>query len=184
MMQYASEDMLRDYLEDSDAVPSRVFGSLLTRATSLLNERLRFAFGGDVEIRYLDVGFVTRLRLPIPGASTVLTVLEDGIELESDEYELDPERGLFLTRLDSDTVIRWTPGPRAVRVTYAPALPPPALQQACLELAVELWRGKTAGYADTIGVAGSNEQRYSGAFSAATRSLLRDLRRTYGIDRP
>lgn len=181
-MTYASEDALDIYLEMNE-MPVEVKGSVLARAYSMINDELGFVFGGDAVQRTFTVGAETdTIWLPSPGAQSVTLVTEDGVDLDTDgtAYELDPDTGAFILRLDSGEAAYWTEGNRIVTVVYTPTAAPDSLVQAELVEAVRIWRGKTAGYSGVIGVEGVNELKYDRAFAPSTWRTIEKLQAKYG----
>lgn len=178
-MSYASVDELRTRLPLDANTPPEVFGWLLDDISNAFDEHMEVSFDGEVHSVWLDGGR-PRLWLPRPGAALnqIMTVIEDGGTLDLSDYELDPGDGLFLTRLDADGQPQnWTAGKRIVRVTYTAKSAPGSLRQACLDEAVNAWKGRSAGRSGTVG---ENGTRYAKAFSDDTRSLLRRLKARYG----
>lgn len=182
-MSYANEDQLAVYAPNDTFTPE-VAGRLLSAATNTLDEQLTFSFGGDLVTHVADGGASTRILLPPPGAAAIITVVEGGITLASALYEVDPRKRRRLLRLDVDGLpVLWASGRRNITVTYAPTPAPEALVEACLEVAVIIWRGAPAGFADTVGVQGSTEMTYRRALPDSARLLLRSLRDQYGVVR-
>lgn len=184
-MSYATPAQFVAYMRFDDGEDPTLLQAVLTRAHSAITRELGFRFQ-DVTAafsltRKLDGDGEAELYLPSPGAAAITSVTEDGTLLASGLYELDPERGRFIVRLDSDgAVATWPSGRRVIQVAWTPLAAPDALVEAEIEEAIRLWRGKEAGFSDVVGVAGSNEVVYAKAFTAATARLLKNLKRDYG----
>lgn len=179
-MSYATVTALRVILPEESATSNATLQTYLDSAKSMIDADLGFAFDGTrLTVRVNSDGEI-ELFLPAPGAQSVSAVTEIDTALTTSDWELDSVEGRYLTRLDaSGYPIAWAEGRRVISVTYIPRTCPKALVQAELVEAVRLWRGKTAGYSDVIGVAGSNEVAYARTFAPSTRTLLDNLKRKY-----
>lgn len=73
---------------------------------------------------------------------------------------------------------RWLPGvPYTVSATYGWGEAPDDIKQACLEIAIAMYRGRDAGYSDVVGTAGSGgEIGYVGKYSKRADAILRRYR--------
>lgn len=72
----------------------------------------------------------------------------------------------------------WLPGvPYTVSATYGWGAAPADIKQACLEIAVAIYRGRDAGYSDVVGTAGSGgEVAYVGKYSKRADATLKRYR--------
>jgi hypothetical protein len=181
---YTDVEHLMDALDlrTADTDTKRRLGELIVRVSGEFDRILLFDFDGDTQSRVLDGTGGPQLWLPPPGAGDVQSVVENGVVVGPEEYEIERVFGRSLTRLTSSGALSsWTDRSRGITVTYTPNLPPPDLEEYCIRECVRSWQGKAAGYPDVVGVAGSNERTYTRAFAPGTMEGLRAIARTYGV---
>lgn len=178
---YATVQQIRGRLPEDSDVSDTYFAQLLAMVHSHMEEKLEFSFEGDARTRYVYSAGATELWLPPPGADDVASVVEDGVTLvDETDYELDPEHGRFLLRLDADgEPTAWATGRRVVQVTWTPRRVPEALVLAEIVETVRLKVAQSGGFGDAIGVEGSTSIVFKKAFSSITYDLIEDVRRNY-----
>lgn len=75
--------------------------------------------------------------------------------------------------------LAWREGiPYEVSATFGYASVPPDIKEACLEIAVRMWRAKDAGFSDVVGVEGSGAVGYNGALPNMVKRILDRYRET------
>lgn len=71
------------------------------------------------------------------------------------------------------TGLVWREGvPYAVSATYGYSSVPSDIKEACLQIAVRMWRAKDAGFSDVVGVEGSGAVGYNGALPNMVKRIL------------
>lgn len=169
-------------LEVPDAETMKQLGGLIDRVSSLMDGVMGFTFELDPGPMILDGPGASRLLLPAPGAAQVLSLVESGVTLIASQYALEPRMGRYLDRLDAaGAPTLWTSTPRGITITTIPTPPPADLEEICIEECVRRWQGRAAGYPDVVGVAGSNERRYTRAFAPGNYEDLQRIGRDYGV---
>lgn len=184
MSAYTTAERLLEYmeLEADDPTTVRQLGALIERVSGLLDATMGLSFGGGPLTVTMTGGLDPYLWLPAPGASDVVSVIEQAHALvEGTDFVLDQAAGQYLLRLDALGAVRlWSDLSRSIVVTYAPSLAPASLEEVCLEECVRRWQGRAAGYPDVVGT-GSEARRYTKAFAPGTLDVLASLSRTYGV---
>lgn len=169
-------------LEVPDAETTKQLGGLIDRVSNRMDGVLGFTFELDPGTVILDGPGTSRLMLPAPGASTVLSIVEAGVTLAPGLYVLQPRTGQYIDRLDASGALSWwTATPRGITVTTIPSAPPADLEQICIVECVRSWQGRAAGYPDVVGVQGSNERRYSREWAPGNYEALERISRDYGV---
>lgn len=186
---YATVDQIRAELPDDDETAGTSFAELLQAVHDAMQKELELQFGGDPIARWVYSGGDEKLYLPPPGhdLDATITVVEEGTTLVRDtDYELDPDHGRWLLRLDEDgEPTTWCAGRRKVYVTYVPSPPPASLIEAEIIETVRLKQAGKGGYTDTIGVdlsaggQGTTQLVFAKAFTAYTSRAIDNARRAY-----
>lgn len=170
-MAYASVAELREYL---DQVPSGApvdarLQSVLNRASAIIDREIGFSFGTAAATTRTVYGDGTDyLRPPafVSGSVTAVTTLSgytvpgyverEGFLVVTYADTLGPYRGVTALVGRGAPVGGWLFGvPYAVAATFGYSSTPPDIVEACLEIAVDLWRFKDAGSIKSVGVEGA-----------------------------
>jgi hypothetical protein len=164
-------------LETADVETVTQLGGLIDRVSSLMDGVLGFTFELDPGTLTLDGSGVGLLYLPAPGAQQVMSIVENGVTLDPSDYALQRRYGQYIQRLGGF----WTINTGGIVLTYLPSIPPPALEEICIEVCVKRWGGRSAGFTRVVGVEGSNERLYSFGFTQANLDDLHRISRDYGL---
>ncbi len=194
-MSYATvNDILAELPQITDTVSNRaVLQNKLDAATAVIDAKLGFSFGDDAVGTQIVYGDDTVYLYPptfVTGSVTGVTtitgidvpdyVVKDGMLIVVDADGVIPDRGI----LDAYGIggLRWQLGvPYTVAATFGYASVPADIKEACLQIAVRLWRAKDAGYSDVVGVEGSGAVGYNGALSNFTKMVLDKYRETRSL---
>lgn len=204
-MAYATVAQLREYLKSlptqqgtPNASPGNitatdaVLTSILDRATSMVEQHNGFSFAAYPSASAKSVLTYRSqfLYLPPHEAGSVTTVVDNGTTVASTEYDVllssDGRREYLALKGSVYSLAVWS-GRRATITAkwgYGPA--PAAIVEACLELAVNIWRGASKGmFSDLIGVdpvgnsIGGGGVAYSGFMTRAIREVLASVKTSY-----
>lgn len=144
--------MLRTRLKTEQATTDSTLNEYIKATHSKIVLALGFDYPRKVQERTLDATRDPVLVLPGAGALRILSVVENDTTLTADDYELDPDDGRYLRRLDTNgKSMDWICGDRKIVVRYLPARPPEALVDAEMVESVRAYRGAQSGYADRMG---------------------------------
>lgn len=175
--QYCDDKELRAALPLDSQSKTANFADLITEVSDAFDQVLGFSYGGPVRVARLDGNGLPKLMLPRPGAGSITTIVEAGLTLDATQYELEPELGRYVLRLDSaGAPSAWREGARSIVVTYAPMEHPESLRQACIREVVKIYRSRQMGHAKTIGSPRISELAYADVFEPATMGLLKTLK--------
>lgn len=178
----ATRKQIRAVLIQDGDTPDEVIDDHIIRRHNRIEVALGFGYPRETQVRRLDATDDSVLILPGPGASSIVSVVEDGTTLTADDdYELEPG-GRSLLRLDSENRPKdWLAGRRNIVVTFVPQRAPEALIDAEVIEVVRSIRGAQSGYADRIGVDNESSIPYSHSLSKDTRDLIADLKKGDGV---
>ena len=173
MTPYATMDNLKSYLNQlnqaggSSEISPTTLANILERATSIIRTAVRnelrdpiFDFSASTVLapRSLNAGYGVFFPLPPHVVGSVSSVLDSaGMPVTAYVEQLAPPRYGDL-RHTGDLWSDVSPAGWAGRYTvmaqwgYGPV--PPSFTELCLEIAVDIWRKKDAGFFPEIGVAG------------------------------
>lgn len=172
---FATRSQVYDFLdqETPDAAKDRLIDFLREDIHSRFERALEFVYARDVQTRPLDGRSDPKLWLPGFGADTIQEVTEAGEVLDVANYELDPEHGRYLTRLDDDGLpINWARGRRNITVEYVPVDVPPAIRGAEAEEVARSFGAVKAAFMDRSGGDGGAAVHHTGTFSLRTYDTL------------
>lgn len=185
--QYCDEDELRRALPLDASTPTATFADLISEVSSGFTAVLGFEYGGPARRVLLNGSGLERLMLPRPGAGggPLGVVEENGAVLDPALFELEPELGRYVLRLDAvGKPAAWPLGIRTIVVNYAPAQAPPIVRSLCKVECVRLYRGRQAGHARVIGTPGVSQLVYSSGFEPSTIEMLERIRFEVGNGGP
>lgn len=196
-MAYATVEQLRGYLtkvpagEENDTL----LGNVLDRATSIVDAVLGFSFDGYTSgtTRVVYVGYGTPyLVLPVHEAGSVtLVTTAAGNDLAGYWQELSD--GTLYAAGASGALGYWWGGsvgllPAAWGYSYTVTAnwgygdPPDSIVEVTLELAVNIWRGRTKGlFSDVVGVEGQGAVTvgYQGALTNQQKMIVQAVKAQY-----
>lgn len=198
-MAYATVAQLREYLQSlptangspnataaAVAAKDATLTSVLDRATGMIDEHNGFSFAaypGSATAKTIITSRTEYLFLPPHQTGSITSVVDNGSTVASTAYTVhtsDDGRREYLVLTGTEFSRAVWSGRHAVVTAkwgYGPA--PVAVVEACLELAVNIWRGSTKGmFSDLIGVdpvgisVGGGGVAYSGFMTRAIRDVL------------
>jgi len=192
-MAYATVAQLREYLPSlptangspnataaAVAAKDATLTSVLDRATAMIDEHNGFSFAaypGTATAKTIITSRTEYLFLPPHQTGSITTVVDNGTTVAATAYTIhtsDDGRREYLVLTGTEYSRAVWSGRHAVVTAkwgYGPA--PTAVVEACLELAVNIWRGSTKGmFTDIIGVEGQGSVVYSGFMTRAIRDVL------------
>lgn len=179
MTLYCTEEDIRFALPLDQQTKAVDFGNLIRDVSDAFDRLLGFGYGGDVRTVKLSGMGDERLMLPRPGAfeKGLSSIYENGVPLAPANYELEPDFGRYVLRLDDNAEpSTWREGRRNIQVTYTPRPCPDSLSQRCTVECVRLYRSRQMGHARTIGAPGLSRLEYPDGFEPVTMSLLAALK--------
>jgi hypothetical protein len=169
---------------------------ILDRVTEIIDQELGYSFGTAATSTRVVYGDGTDYLLPpafVAGSVTGVTapsgysvpsyVELDGILVVKDSSGvLAPITGRS-TLSGSIPTGNWLPGvPYTVSANFGYGSVPKDIVEACLEVAVRIWKGRDAGFSDVVGVEGSGAVGYNGKFPALVKEILANRQqRSMGI---
>lgn len=174
--------------DERDAAYSTLEDSIIPRAEDIVQKELGVTFSAygspSTKAIYSDGG--RAIYLPPHQAGSVSAVRAGdatATPIDASAYVYDagtsalyvvgtgPYRPSYLPR--------WSAGLYTVTATWGVGPAPDAVKEVCLELAVNLWRGKDRGMWTEV-VGGETAQlRFTGGLTKAQRDILRNVRRAY-----
>lgn len=172
MSSYATVQELRDYLkqvEQSTETTSPMLVTILARATSIIRTAIRnelrdriFDFDSDTPAaitRSINAGYSVYLALPphtIGSITSVIKTSSAAAVVGYTEQTTSPHYGAL--RLTGDAWAITAPslwaGWYTVTAAWGYGVVPANINELCLEIAVDIWRKKDAGFFAEIGTAG------------------------------
>lgn len=187
MTLYCTEEDLRFALPLDQQTKPVDFGNLIRDVSDAFDRVLGFGYGGDVRTVKLSGMGCDRLMLPRPGAfaNGLSSIYENGVPLAPANYELEPDFGRYVLRLDDTAnVTTWREGRRNIQVTYTPRQCPDSLSQRCVVECVRIYRSRQMGHARQIGAPGLSRLEYRDGFEPVTIALLDALKWEAGSGGP
>lgn len=191
-------EQLGDYLEQVDTTAdATLLEAVIGRAESIVDEYLGFTFAGydaTATERVITAYGTSVLVLPPHEAGSVTQVTLEGSTTLLTDWTEDSTSGNLTFEgwlpFGSSTYGLawgafspfgyWGPGRYAVTAKWGYGTAPAALEEVCLELAVNIWRGRDKGmWADVIGVEGSGGLRFTGGVTNQQRAILDSIREKY-----
>lgn len=196
-MSYATVAHLRAELKNQVTVGAATDAELqrkLDAATAIIDSEIGFSIVvANAPSTQIVLGDGTIYLQPsrfVPGSVTAVSssasvtipdyIEQDGSLVVADASGAVPLQWDSLQRIYGTLEsLRWQPGvPYTVHATFGYAAIPADLQEACLQIAVRMWRGRDAGYSDVVGVEGSGAVGYNGALPAMVKRILATYRQT------
>jgi hypothetical protein len=188
-MSYATVEELRAYLTqvNTTTADTTLLQAVLDRATDIIDKALGFSFAAypAASAKVIAHAGGSTLNLPAHQVGTVTVVADNsGSTVLSTTYAEDATGDLYFTtnNYPYGTSLQglplWSPGRYTVTAVwgYGPT-PPESIVQVCLEVAVNIWRGKDRGmWTEVVGVEGSGGLRFTGGLTNQQRSILAAVR--------
>lgn len=205
---YATIPEIKEYLSQvaGDNTNDKVLGKALARATSMIDEALGFSFGKyDVVTEELSGDYAegTKVITSWGGAYLQLPPHEVGSEavdlavigpdgettIPTTEYQEQVDGSLYAVQLATigqtlysagRYIVGWAPGRYTITANWGYGAPPDAIKEVCLELAVNIWRGRDRGmWTDVVGVEGSGGLRFTGGLTNQQRAIIESVYSRY-----
>lgn len=157
-----------------------VLQAVLDRATQILDTAIGYSLATSVSGSQVVYGDGTAYLVPAACLTVSGVTAPSGYDIP--DYVL---RDGMLILTDSAGVLvpeayagrgpvpAWREGvPYTVAGTFGYAAVPDDIVEACLEIAVRLWRGRSSGFSDVVGVEGGGAVGYEKAFPAMVRHTI------------
>jgi hypothetical protein len=185
-MSYATVEELRAYLSQVGTTTgdTEQLQDVLDRATDMIDQALGFAFAaypGSATTKTITHTGGSTLYLPPHQAGTVTVVTDPWADTITSTYYAEDDHGNLYTTAENypygahgGVVGLFAPGRYVVTAKWGHGPAPASIVEVCLELAVNIWRGKDRGmWTETIGVDGEGGLRFTGGMTSQQRSILR-----------
>lgn len=164
--------------------------AIIPRAEDMVQKAVGLTFGAytSATVKSVLTDATSLLTLPPHQAGSVTVVNAGGSVISPTTYAEDDDGHLYLITDTSwygyfsprRNTIEWGSGRYLITANWGIGPAPDSVKQVCLEVAVNLWRGKDRGmWADTIGVDGSGGLRFTGGLTPAQAQILKNVRRAY-----
>lgn len=196
-MAYASVDDIREYLPqvETSGATEVLLEAVLDRATKIIDTELGFAFGTAAIGTRVVYGDGTDYLLPpafVTGSVTAITTLtgytvpsyveQEGMLVVKTVAGVIAPIYSYPTLTGFRGVGGWLSGvPYTVAATFGYTSVPKDIVEACLEIAVRLWRARDAGFSDVVGVSGDGEVAYTGTYPKLVGRILERYRDTRDV---
>lgn len=186
-MSYATVEQLRTYLKQvpSSQASDELLQAVLDRATAIIDGELGMHFGTAAAGTFTVYGDGTGYLAPPAFVAGSVTLVSSPSGVPVPDYV---ERDGLLVVTDGSGLIQtdahrgspfwgWASGvPYVVSATFGYATVPADIVEACLEIAVRIWRARDAGFSDVVGVEGSGAVGYNGALPNLVKRILDNYR--------
>lgn len=192
MTAYATVTELREYLDQLGASNTTdvVLQRILDRATSIIDTYLGYTFSdypAVATVKYVPGLGTSFLALPPHLAGSITSVTpENATALPNTLYQEQEDGSLYFLSSYAFTLRSyWIASPNyygiygwgffryAVTAIWGYGPPPPAVVEVCIELAMNMWRGKDKGFwSEAIGASGGSYQTYTGGLPRRLAEVL------------
>lgn len=180
-MAYVTVDELKKYLSQWEGFPEEdlLFGDVIDRAQSIVDEYLGFSFDGYTSGTVMRVQSwgTQSLRLPPHDPASVFTIKYEGDTTLLTDWQYDADTGMLLRTATYPSVGSWPMGRYEVTGNWGYGTVPESVKEVTLELAVNIWRGRDRGmWTDIVGVEGSGGLRFTGGLTNQQRAILKSVK--------
>jgi hypothetical protein len=196
-MSYATVAQLRTYLSQvgDGTAETTLLQAILDRATGIIDTALGFtlaAYPGSATALVVLHGGGPYLKLPPHLAGSITIVVDpSGSTVPTINYVEDTDGDLYRAptgywSLSGESPYsqypdpNWPIGRYTITAKWGAGPASAAVEQVCLELAVNIWRGKDRGmFTETVGVDGAGGLIFTGGLTNQQAAILRQVRAQY-----
>lgn len=178
--EFAGPKGYMEQIDLSDENAGVIAAAILLRATAIVEDFLGFGFADYVNgVKNIRAGYGAYLRIPAHEPDSV-TLVADMAGNDMDGYWQEISSGSVYAVSDDGYEGNWNAGMYAVTADWGYGPAPAAAKEVVLELAVNIWRSRSAGhFTNIVGAVGGGAVGYEKALTPQQAMILNNLVRKH-----